>query len=231
MESGLEDIPLAELIERFIEADRVELHVCLPAKVEAFNASKQTVDVTLQFNRAVRNGQDDFVSEALPKLSDVPIGFTRGGGFFVSVPIAVGDFGMVICAERNLGAWRQAGNQGDPGDLGMHTLDGAWFVPAVAPDANALQNVDANNMVIGSDSTPGARIVIKPSGEIDLGSDANRFAARADKVITYLNLIIGWLAGCTPSGTETGLAAIKALATTQQGVGEADVACANVKVE
>jgi Phage protein Gp138 N-terminal domain len=206
LESALEEITDAELLQLALEDDRIDLHVGLPAIVEAVNisASKQTVDVTLQLNRAVPNGEGTYVNERLPKLSDVPLGIIVGGGMMISVPVAVGDFGFVHFAERNLSAWRATGAQSDPGDIGMHTLDGAWFSPMIRPDSNALQNADPNNLIIGSDSTPAARIVIKPSGEVDIGAAATNFVAMADKVLTQLNNMATAFNTHTHSGVTTG---------------------------
>lgn len=191
MESGLEDITLAELIHMVIDSRLIDVHVSLPAKVESYDASTQTVSVTPMINRMVPDGDTppNYVSEKLPKLADVPVAQPRGGGFFAAFPLQAGDYGMLVFAERNMGTYRSTGNQSDPGDLTMHGLSGAYFVPAVAPDSKALSNAHATNLVIGSDTNGSSRIVIKPSGEIDAGAAAANFVAMANKVLTELNSI------------------------------------------
>ena len=185
----LEDIPLDELLRAFIADAQNDLHVALPARVESYNASKQTVTVTPMVNRYVPDGDGGFVSEKLPQLQDVPVAIMRGGGFFCAFPLQPGDTGQLIFSERSIGAWRATGAQADPGDVGMHTLDGAIFYPCIAPDNKALANADGTNFVLGSDASANARIVIKPSGEIDAGATAANFVAMADKVLAQLTAI------------------------------------------
>ncbi len=199
MDSGLEEITEDELIQAFISANQTMMQTAMPCKVEAYDSSKQTVDVVPALNRSLPDGNGNYVTEALPKLSDVPVSFPRGGGFFVALPIAAGDYGLLVFCSRNIGNWRSTGNQGDPGDLGMHTLDGAVFIPGVFPDSGALSNADGTNMVIGKDGTAGAQIVIT-TDEVHLGGGA-QYVALADKVKTELDKIVTTLGtGTSVSG-------------------------------
>ncbi len=198
MDSGLEEITEDELIQAFISANQTMLQTAMPCKVEAYDASKQTVDVVPALNRSLPDGNGNYVTEALPKLSDVPVAFPRGGGFFIALPIAAGDYGLLVFCSRNIGNWRSTGNQGDPGDLGMHTLDGAVFIPGLFPDSGALSNADGTNMVIGKDGTPAAQIVIKPSGEIDLGGSTYSLP-QWDSFATVFKTATAAVAALTPA--------------------------------
>lgn len=229
MESHLEELTVAETIDLFLEAHSADLHVAMPCKVESFNASKQTVDVVPALNRSLPNGQGDYVTETLPKLSAVPVAFPRGGGFFCSFPLQAGDYGHVIICDRNIAFWRATGQQGDPGDLGAHTLDGAFFVPALAPDSKALSNVDANSMIVGSDTSAASRIVIKSSGEIDLGATASNFVAMADKVKAWFDAFNAAVSGWVPVPNDGGAALKAALGALIGGVPTTNVASSNVK--
>lgn len=152
-----------------IRSKTTDLHVAMPAKVTSYDASAQTVDVIPCLNRHLPDGQGGFVSEALPKLADIPVCFPRGGGFFCSFPIAPGDYVLLVFAERNIAMWRSTGNQGDPGDVGTHTLDGAIAIPGVYPDANALSDASSTNLVLGKDG--GKSVQVTPGGEVILGSN------------------------------------------------------------
>jgi hypothetical protein len=230
-ESGLEEITTAELLEAAISHREIDVHTALPARVESFNASAQTVNVTIMCNRAVPDGNGNYISEQLPALADVPVAFPRSGAFFISFPLAAGDFGFLVFAERNISAYRATGAQGDPGDLGMHTLDGAVFFPCVYPDAKALSNVDATNMVLGSDTSAASRIVIKPSGEVDIGATATNFVAMADKVKTWLDAFVAAVNGWVPVSMDGGAALKTALATILAGTPTTNVASSNLKAE
>jgi hypothetical protein len=186
-DTPIEEVTDYEVVDAHITSRLLDLHTSFPAKVESYNASTQTVDVVPCLNRALPDGAGNMVSETLPKLGGVKVCFPRCGGFFVSLPIQAGDYVLVVCSERNIGNWRATGNQGDPGDLGMHTLDGAVAIPGVFPDSKALTSADATNMVIGSDTAPGARIAITPSG-VEVGGNSD-FVALAAKVMTELQAI------------------------------------------
>lgn len=187
-----EEVTLDELIDLGVSNRLIDLHTAFPAKVESYDKDQQTVDVVPQFNRSLPDGQGNFVTEKLPKLADVKVCFPRVGGFFLSLPIKAGDYVLIVCAQRNIGAWRSTGDQGDPGDLGMHTLDGAVAIPGIFPDSKSLQHADGTNMVLGSDADGNSRIEIKPSGGINLGAGASKGVARKDDNLTASAAMAAW---------------------------------------
>lgn len=191
MESALEEITEAEVINAFIDARLNALHKIAIGRVESYDASKNTVTVTPMANRMIPDGATppNYVSEKLPALSDVQVAHFRGNGMFAAMPLTKGDFGILLYCDRNHAQWRATGNQSDPGDLGLHTMSSALFIPAIFPDKSPIQNADANNLVIGSDTNHASRIVIKPGGEIDAGANAAQFVAMNDKVLSELNKI------------------------------------------
>src|SRR6185312_11534950 len=155
-ETGLEEVTDSELINDFIWAAQNEIHTCVPCTFTAVDG--RTVTVTPGTNRYVPDGAGNYISDELPQLSDVPIGDFVANGMIIALPVAVGDTGVVIFCERPIGAWRATGTQGDPGDLGMHTLDGAYFVPMLQPDAKQARSASPTAIVIGSDSNPNAQL-------------------------------------------------------------------------
>ena len=186
-EVATEEVTLLELINGCVEDRETELMRCFPAQVQSYNASKQTVDVVPALSKHLRDGAGNWTPEALPKLADVPVCFPRCGAFGISLPIQANDWVLVVCAQKNLGNWRSTGQGGDPGDLGMNTLDGAIAIPGVFPDSGALQSASSSNMVMGKDGTPAAQIVITPS-QVQLGGGSD-FVALAQKVLSELDKI------------------------------------------
>lgn len=181
MESNIEEVTQAELLDLFLEQHSRDLNVAIPCKVESYSASAQTVDVVPALNRSVPDGAGNYITEKLPKLSAIPVVFPRCGQFGITFPIAVGDYGLVVVCDRNIAAWRSTGNQGDPGDLGLHTLDGAVFIPGLFPDSKPANSADGTNMVMGSDTDGNSRIEFKPSGGGNLGAGAtDNIVTKAD---------------------------------------------------
>jgi hypothetical protein len=198
-ETALEEITDAELYDAFIAAAQSDLHTCCPCTVTEVNG--RTVTVTPGVNRYVPDGAGNLISEPLPQLKDVPIADMVANGMIIALPVTVGDTGVLIFSERPIGAWRATGQQGDPGDVGMHTLDGAIFVPMLQPDAKTAQSADATGIVIGSDSNPAGRLVIRPA-MILAGATASNFVAMSDKVLSALNAIVsGFNTHIHPAGT------------------------------
>jgi len=151
-----------------MDARIFEIRVALPGKVEKIDLSAQMVDVKPQVkNRFV--DEDGMVTvEDLPVIPSVPISWPRGGGFFLTLPIAVGDTGLIVCADRSIDQWRKSGIAGDPIDLRTHNWQGAVFLPGLHDSKNPLSDAHGSNAVIGKDG--GTQIHIK-DGAITLGEE------------------------------------------------------------
>jgi Phage protein Gp138 N-terminal domain len=123
----------------------------------------------------------------------VPVGYVQGGGFFLSLPLRVGDVVLLVFAERSLDAWIESARAGKqspivPGDLSMHTLQGAVALPCgPAPRSGLLQGVDAADLVIGkSDGTILLRLTAAGQAVLVEGT---QFVALANLVLDRLNTI------------------------------------------
>lgn len=213
METSLEEITLAELLQLAMNDRQVELHVSMPAKVESYNASAQTADVVPQLNRSMPDGAGNYVTEKLPKLQAVPVVFPRCGQFGITFPVQAGDYGLLVFCERNIGAWRSTGTQGDPGDLGMHTLDGAVFIPGLFPDSKPASSASGSDMIIGSDTSGDSRIEIKASGGINLGAGATDGVLTGTDFESFLKAWSSAAAGTNDGGVLMRTNTLLALAT------------------
>lgn len=210
--SAVEHISEAEILNLAISNRLMDLHVSMPARVESYspgsNGVGPTVTVTPQLNRALPDGAGNYVMEQLPKLADIPVVFPRCKGFSLTFPLEAGDYVALVFAERNIGAWRATGNQGDPGDVSMHSLDGAYAIPGLYPDKYPAASASSTNLVIGKDNTTAAQIEITPTG-IHLGAGATDPIAKANEVTAALNAIATLFANAVPGAFEPGLTAMK----------------------
>lgn len=180
---------LAELIRKAMDARLAEVRVAIPVRIERYDLATQTVDV----QPLVKDHQvldDGHLVESLPQLKSVPVAFPRGGGFFISLPLAKGDTGRVVVCDRSIDQWRKLGGEVDPLDIRMHAFSGAVFEPDLADSKHALKDAHAQNMVFGKDDG-GAQIHLLPSGEVHVGKlNAAQFAAQAQKVLDQLTAIV-----------------------------------------
>ena len=185
--------------ETFVQNMLSDLHTCMPAEIVAIRLDAKDarcfVDVLPMLQRAVVDEDGELIDEALPVLQMVPVGYPQGGGFFVSLPLAVGDVVLVVFAERSLDSWIELAKGGSrspviPGDLSMHSLQGAIALPCgPAPRSGLLQGVDPSDVVLGrKDGTILQRW--KPDGSVEIGEGASpRLVALAPSVATELDRI------------------------------------------
>jgi hypothetical protein len=136
-----------------------DVHTCMPGEVVAVRSSdrdrRQFVDVLPMLQREVIDADGLAVNEAMPVLQMVPVGYMQGGGYFVSMPLRIGDVVLLVFAERSLDSWIETAIPGAhsptvPGDLATHSLQGAIALPmGPAPRATLLAGVDPTDMVVG----------------------------------------------------------------------------------
>lgn len=186
-----------------LREDRVGLRTAMPASVVSFDASSQTVSVQPGFKRLhATRGEVSY-----PVLPNVRVQLPAGGGFGLSLPLAVGNTGVLIFCERTLDRWNVVGAESDPEDDELHGLNGAIFVPGIHPDDAVPANVDATDMVLGQQN--GVReIRIDPSGHvtikgvnIKLGDEtASHPLSHGDTVSSLINGLIQLLTTMAPIG-------------------------------
>lgn len=131
----------ADIILEAIENRLLDLHTSFPGTVLRYDRQKQTADIALSYKRALLDERGDKVTEDFPTLPNVPVVFPVMGPVSVHADLIPGNRVMVNFAERNLSQWQETGETGDPGDLRMHGLSGAWAVPGGLPGTEPLTEV------------------------------------------------------------------------------------------
>lgn len=170
-----------ELVTVIREAIRAELgraRVELPARVERFDASDNTVDVQpLVRERVLEDGE--FVARALPVLPRVPVAYMRWNGFVLRCPVAVGDIVSLRFQDRDLETWMSgSGAEVTPKSRRAHALDDAVAVPAPAPYAKAIAGLSDGALVMGREDGAG-EVRVEVDGAMKIGPAAGSFASAA----------------------------------------------------
>lgn len=182
---------LAEILGQHADALKADIRKCVPATVTAVHPDRQTVDVQLGTQNILFDDLGDITVEDATSIADVPLGCLRGGGFFVWVPVTVGDSVLLVYSDLSADTWRSGdGSPQPPGFAGRHTADSAFALPMYAPDAKALASpqTDANKVIIGKD---GGSTQIKISGsDIELGAAVTDYVALASKIDSFINLFV-----------------------------------------
>lgn len=158
----------------------------------AVHLDRQTVDVQIAVNNPIHDDLGTTYTEPAASISDVPVGVIRGGGFFVWVPVAIGDSVLLIFSDLSCDVWREGdGTPQDPGFVGKHTIDSAFAIPCVAPDAKFFADPNSvggnGKLIIGKDGSA-AQIRLSAT-DIELGNNATDAVALASKVDNELQAI------------------------------------------
>jgi len=210
---------LADLLQDAATQALFELHTAMPGQIVSVYAdgNRQFADVRPCLRRALATEEDQaqpLAEEDLPVLPRVPIGYPQGGGFFVSLPMAAGDFVLLVFAERSIDRWiatAKKSSQGtvSTGDVGMHTLDGAIALPlGPAPSGELLEGVSATDLVIGKS---GGLVLTMSASLIQLGvttgsasgADFVALAGKVDTECTNFKADITTLKAATSTGLGT----------------------------
>jgi hypothetical protein len=211
---------MAEILRTAIRARQSDIRTACPGIVVDYDPAAQTVSAKLAVNIPDTNG----VPFEAPILTDVPVLWQRGGGFFASMPLDAGDVGLLVFSEMDFSGWRQTGQVSDVVQERRHGLY-AYFLPggcvdAGSPQAAPLTGASGDYMVCGKDGGP--VIKIKADG-IELGESASGYVALASKVNAELTAIANAFSTFVPG---TGGASFPS-AYTSAG----DVAATKVKAE
>lgn len=176
---------MAEALSLIMEARLRELHVAIPARVEAYDAATQKASVQ-PLIRAKRVDVDgDELVERLPLIIGVPVVFPAAGGFRLTFPVVPGDTVLLVFSEASLDVWLQTGGDVDPRDDRRNHLSDAIAIPGLHPFNAAHTGAGSGNMTMGKDG--GAQIAITPT-EVHLGQENAPNAVAVDaKVAAALN--------------------------------------------
>lgn len=192
---------LTEAIDAGLSSLNKELRVALPARVESYDADKQKASLQpllLDFYEDERGARK---TERLPVVSDVPVLFPSGGGAFVTFPVATGDTGLLLCADRSLDVWLNRGGEVDPNDTRCHHLTDAVFLPGLYPFSAPRSGVSATHVVVH----------LPPGKELHLGEEAPAdFVAMAQKVLDALDALKGAISAAAVTPAADGGASFKA---------------------
>lgn len=144
---------LGLVIERAMQHQLSLTHFCIPGQVTAYDATANTVDVQPCLGKTIFE-EDRELSEDLPILPSVPLMFPGSGNYRLTFPIAVGDYVLVVFADRSIEEFWVNGGRGIPADVRSHNLSDGFAIPGVIVQPTALQSVATNVMVLGKNGNP-----------------------------------------------------------------------------
>lgn len=165
MTSGRFDDALSLYLKRQLQ----EVHTQMPAKIVAVYYDKGTVDVEVLYEGA--SPIDQMLNYRYPVIYDVPVHVysAQGGKVKITVPIKVGDIGIVKFPEKPMDGFK-----GDKVTVNLekntdtHVLQGICFISELSTETTPV-SIDPENLIIQHNTT---KITIKKdSGEVVTDQD------------------------------------------------------------
>jgi hypothetical protein len=237
------DPTLEEVLQEVLDIRLADVHTALPGKVIRYDAAKQVADVQPMVRSASETAEGAVTVRSYPALVSVPVAFLSGGGFHLSLPLAVGDTGLLVFSELPIDRWRASGQESHPADVRRHHVTSAVFFPGLAPRARAFTDPNLSaDAIFGK--TGGAVVHLKPNGEVHLGAaSASNFVALANLVdarITQLRsditslksaIVAGFNAVVIPAGGGTGATGASTFTSSASAIPAAAATVAASKVK
>lgn len=159
-----------QLIRAWLDRHEIEVRGPMPGRIERYDAATQVADVKPMVRLPVPQPDDSVVQEDPPIIPCVPVLFPRVAGWFLSVPVAAGDFVLLVPCEGDWSRfWTGAGELSDAEDTRRHHLAHCVALPmGLYPERQALARVSATDLVMGSDAASGPRVQLKANGSITI---------------------------------------------------------------
>lgn len=163
----MDRVDIVDVLRGLSDEIRSRIHTSLPAKVQAVNASEGTVDVQPVISLEVNGEKVDY-----PTFPGVPVVWPQGGSSYIAAPVEVGDYCLLVIAERCIDGW-WAGTDNQPAlDSRLHDYSDAFALCGVRRGGEGVPIPDEMTL----------------RGTVRLGTVApSDFVALAGKVGTELN--------------------------------------------
>jgi hypothetical protein len=164
------DPDLVDVLDAREEDLLLRLDTAIPGRVQSYDPATQTAYVVPLLRRPVVRSSGEHSFEADPVCPSVPVVWPRVGAWALTMALAPGDTGLLVCCDGDVGTWRSgSGDVVDPVNLQRHHLSHAVFVPGLYRRGGALARAATGTaaVVLGSD-TSGARITLRTDGSLEI---------------------------------------------------------------
>jgi hypothetical protein len=125
-----------------------------------------------------------------PVIMNIPICHQRAGNFMLNLPIAVGDTGMIVVAQRDLDNWKANGGIQPTKTLRQFNFNDGIYLPFVPNNTNKVTNYNATMLEVRAGSEyiqmDGLGNVNVYATKVKLGKAAFEYIVKATKLKTWI---------------------------------------------
>jgi hypothetical protein len=197
---------ITEWIASGVEKGINEVHVCLPAIIDTFDATTQTAKVLPAIQR-IRLSDGEFFD--IPPITNVPVQFPSAGGFSLTFPVKKGDEVLLVFGERSIDTWQQSGGIQQPLDRRKHDYTDAIAIIGLHSKGRAVESYSTDSVDLRSDdgeysvSIKSDSVEIKASalGGATFNNDGSVTFANGASITALGGFVNGPLAGANGLGT------------------------------
>lgn len=123
------DVPLEGLLDLVVDLVCDRIRGFEIGRVTAYDSAKQKVSVQPVVQRSHLDESGKRVSKPSQEVHDAIVVFPGAATGRITVPVARGDYGLIIYSSVSLDRWKLRGGLVDPGDDRRHDPSDAVFVP------------------------------------------------------------------------------------------------------
>lgn len=115
---------LSGIIQEVLKNFSLSLENCIPAIVESYDRTTNTVTVQPAINNILTDGN------SCPRdVLRLPVYSYSGGGIYMSFPLKKSDTGWIIAGDRDISIFKQALKVSNPNTYRTHQFSFGFFIP------------------------------------------------------------------------------------------------------
>lgn len=162
----------------------LRLRTVMLAQVVAFNLEQNTVDVQPCIKRKFIK---DETPGNLPIISDVPVAYFGGGGFWLTIEPKSGDYCVLMVSDRSIEAWKSIGGVVDPQIKRHHDMTDSIAYFGINPFNDVIPEIEPETMHLRSkDGQTGIKLTAS-NAVIHIGGN-DILTVGADSVASTVNI-------------------------------------------
>ncbi|GHU26607.1 hypothetical protein FACS1894152_1570 [Bacilli bacterium] len=143
-----------DVLTNVLEKLKSDFCCCKIGRIEAFYPEDKTADVTIMFRHTRPNG--DLIGNVfIPKVLLM--------GNTITLPITVGEYGLVLFNDYDYDLWYTTGHDGVPATTRKHDITDAIIITGLNGLFNAIQDYDNEHIALNFNS--------KVNGTLDVTGD------------------------------------------------------------